>query len=112
MIGINLTDKNVLITGGASGIGKASATLFAASGARVAVTDIDNIGIQATVRELGNEHFGIECDIANKNDVDKIIDATHEALGNIDILINSAGVSDVIVPTIDQEFENWNVSSI
>ena len=107
MIGINLTDKNVLITGGASGIGKASATLLAASGARGAGSDIDNIGIQATVRELGNEHFGIEGDISNKNDVDKIIDAAHEALGNIDILINSAGVSDVIVPTIDQEFENW-----
>ena len=58
-------------------------------------------------QELGNEHFGVEGDIANKNDVDKIIDATHEALGDIDILINSAGVSDVIVPTIDQEFENW-----
>ena len=59
MVGIDLTGRNVLITGGASGIGKASAKSFAASGARVAVTDIDRDGIQETVRGLGNEHFAI-----------------------------------------------------
>ena len=75
MVGIDLTGKNVLITGGASGIGKASAKSFAATGARVAVTDIDRDGIQETVRGLGNEHFAIDGDISNKNDVDKIIKA-------------------------------------
>ena len=107
MVGIDLTGKNVLITGGASGIGKASAKSFAASGARVAVTDIDRDGIQETVRGLGNEHFAIDGDISKKNDVDKIIKAAGEALGNIDILINSAGVSDVIMSTVDQEVETW-----
>ena len=66
MVGIDLTGRNVLITGGASGIGKASAKSFAASGARVAVTDIDRDGIQETVRGLGNEHFAIDGDISNK----------------------------------------------
>jgi len=107
MVGIDLTGKNVLITGGASGIGKASAKSFAASGARVAVTDIDRDGIQETVRGLGNEHFAIDGDISKKNDVDTIIKAAGKALGNIDILINSAGVSDVIMSTVDQEFETW-----
>ena len=86
MVGIDLTGKNVLITGGASGIGKASAESFTASGARVAVTDIDRDGIQETVRGLGNEHFAIDGDNSKKNDVDKIIKAAGEALGNIDIL--------------------------
>ena len=107
MLGIDLTGRNVLITGGASGIGKASAKSFAASGARVAVTDIDRDGIQETIRGLGNEHFAIDGDISNKNDVDKIIKAAGEALGNIDILINSAGVSDVIMSTVEQEVETW-----
>ena len=66
MVGIDLTGRNVLITGGASGIGKASAKSFVASGARVAVTDIDRNGIQETVRGLGNEHFAIDGDISNK----------------------------------------------
>ena len=92
MVDIDFTGRNVLITGGASGIGKASAKSFAASGARIAVTDVNKDGIQETVRQLGNDHFSIDGDISNKNDVNKIVDAARDRSNGGIVAIRKLGV--------------------
>ena len=107
MLNIDFSGKGVLITGGASGIGRSAAGLFVSKGARVAISDIDEEKARKTVLELGNEHVAVPGDVSNETTVDAIIKAAEDRLGRVDILINCAGVSDVLIPTIEQSIETW-----
>ena len=90
-----LAGKVAIITGAASGIGKAGAILFAREGARITVADVDEPGGNAVVREIGS-HGGkaifVRTDVTKAADAKRMVDATISAFGRIDILYNNAGI--------------------
>jgi len=84
-----------LITGGASGIGRATAELFAREGARVAVADYSKDGGQDTVKaikEAGGDAMFTPVDVSDSAQVTRMVDAVLQAYGRIDILFNGAGI--------------------
>ena len=107
MSGLDFSGKGVLITGGASGIGRASATLFAAQGAAVAISDIDEGKTREVARDLGNRHVAAPGDVSNEESVANIVATARAGLGRIDVLINCAGVSDTFAPTLEQSVAHW-----
>ena len=88
----DFSGKVAVVTGAANGIGAACARLFAASGAKVALWDIDDAAAQALATELGAETRAIRCDVARHAEVESATAATIAAFGRIDILINNAGI--------------------
>lgn len=90
-----LAEKTALITGAAGprGIGLATARLFAAQGARVAVLDLDRKSSEDAAHSLGEGHIGIACDVANAESCRNATKTALAAFGKIDILINNAGIT-------------------
>ncbi|MGY4649375.1 D-threitol dehydrogenase (NAD+) [Mycobacterium sp. URHB0021] len=103
----NLRDKTALITGGASGIGAAIASAFVAKGARAAVVDLNESAAMEMAATVGNDSRGFHCDVADPASVTATVDEVVEALGNIDILVNSAGVA-ILAPAEDLELGAWD----
>lgn len=99
--------QSVLVTGGASGIGWAAARAFAQRGARVMVADLKEEVATGRVSELGGGHRGIGGDVSDEQAVDRMVHATVEAFGRLDVLVNSAGLPDTFVPTIEQSRDHW-----
>ncbi len=93
----------VLITGGADGIGWATARRFAASGHRVAIADLRAEAAEARAAELGPAHLGLGCDVAEEAQVVAAVAAVLARLGRIDVLVNNAGIPDSMAPTLAQE---------
>lgn len=89
---MKLKNKVAIITGGSSGIGKATALLFAKEGAQVVIAGIDETKGKEAVKEIGDSAIFVKCDVTNSNDVKKMIDKTVKTFGKIDILFNNAGV--------------------
>jgi NAD(P)-dependent dehydrogenase (short-subunit alcohol dehydrogenase family) len=89
-VGQRLQGRRVVITGAASGIGKATALLFAKEGAAVALLDLDQQGVAETARLTGAHHFQV--DIANDESTNHAAERASKALGGIDGLVNAAGI--------------------
>jgi meso-butanediol dehydrogenase/(S,S)-butanediol dehydrogenase/diacetyl reductase len=89
----NLTGKRVLITGGAGGIGTATARRFLEEGAQVAVIDRDEAACQRLRQALPGVKVILSADVANPTSVAQAFEQLDEDLGGLDILINNAGVS-------------------
>jgi 3-oxoacyl-[acyl-carrier protein] reductase len=90
-----LAGKVALITGAASGQGRAAALLFGAQGARVVVADINDEGAAETVKmleERSSEGLAVHADVSERADVDTMIDAAIERYGQLDVLYNNAAV--------------------
>lgn len=85
-----LTDKVVLITGGGSGIGAASARRFVAEGARVALADIAADGAQQLARTLGDAALALRGDIADAGDAERMVAECLRHFGRLDVLHNNA----------------------
>lgn len=90
---MRLKDKVAIVTGAASGMGAATAKLFAAEGAKVVLTDILEAEGAALAGELGDDALFQKLDVTSETDWDALVAATLSAFGRIDILINNAGVS-------------------
>ncbi|KQS95486.1 glucose 1-dehydrogenase [Rhizobium sp. Leaf386] len=93
---MRLKDKVAIITGGASGIGKATADTFAAQGAIIVIADINVTAIDVAVsqlRERGVTATGHLCDVSNRDDAHRLMQAVNQEFGRIDILVNNAGIS-------------------
>lgn len=91
MMNIDLTGKCALVTGGASGLGKACAQLLAEAGARVAVVDINLAGAEETAAGMEGA-LAIRCDVTDPSDVAATCDRVRAEFGAVDILINAAGI--------------------
>ena len=92
----DLTDKVVLITGAASGMGRAEAHLFADEGATVAVTDLHRDAVDqvvAEIDEVGGSARGYVLDVGDAAAIEAVTAAIRAELGAIDILVNNAGVA-------------------
>lgn len=89
---MRMKDKVVLVTGGATGIGKATALRFAEEGAKVAICDVNAALGQETVKLLGDEAMFHAVNVANREEVQNWIEAVVARHGRIDVLVNNAGV--------------------
>jgi len=90
-----LRDRGVLISGGTSGIGLATAERFIEEGSRVYVSGLDEGEVSAAVAVLAQRGTvaGQACDVSAEADVRRLVDAAEQALGGIDVLINNAGTA-------------------
>ena len=87
---LDLSGKVAIVTGGASGQGKAASQLFAAHGAEVVVADIDGDGAAAAAGEIGG--LGMRVDVAREDDIAQMVAETERRFGGLDILFNNAGI--------------------
>lgn len=94
--------KVALVTGGASGIGRATAVKFAIEGASVVVADVDQRGGQETVRmvkECGSEGIFVRADVSVESDVIALVETTIATYGKLDYAVNNAGIEGKSAPT-------------
>lgn len=100
----------VLVTGAASGIGRASASLFAAAGARVVVADLDLDGAQSTsefIAREGGEATAILVDVSDASSVQAMMGEVESRYGRLDIAHNNAGIMGAGVPIAEMPDEVW-----
>jgi 3-oxoacyl-[acyl-carrier protein] reductase len=88
-----MRNKVVVVTGGAAGIGKATAVRFAEAGARVAVADVNREAGEAVARSLGQEAAFYEVNVARREAVGVFADAVVDRFGRVDVLVNNAGIT-------------------
>jgi 3-oxoacyl-[acyl-carrier protein] reductase len=100
--------KVALITGGARGIGRATAQAFAAEGARVIVADVDADAAEATARALGGGAIGLGIDVADAQSVKSVVATALSRAERIDVLVNNAGITRdaSLVKTSDEAWDS------
>lgn len=94
-----LAGKVAVITGGASGIGRATAELFVAEGARVVIADVADAAGQELAAALGEAAACRHCDVSLEADIQAVIDLAVERFGGLDIMFNNAGISCAAFPS-------------
>jgi NAD(P)-dependent dehydrogenase (short-subunit alcohol dehydrogenase family) len=98
--------KVAFVTGGASGLGEATARLFAAEGAKVVVADINEAGARAVAESLPDA-LALRVDTSEASAVEQAIAASVARYGRIDIIFNNAGISGEQLPIHETGVENW-----
>ncbi len=109
---MRFTERVVLVTGAAKGIGAAVARAFAAEGARVAAFDVDEAGIKSVVAELealGAQALGVRADVTRSAEVRTAIESVEARWGRVDILVNNAGGFGTVRPASEEiPDEEWD----
>jgi NAD(P)-dependent dehydrogenase (short-subunit alcohol dehydrogenase family) len=109
MAPMELTDRVAVVTGGASGIGRALALRLAEEGAYgVVVADLDAPGAQAVATEIGARALGVRCDVADESQVPELVARAEEAFGPVDLFCANAGVA--VGTDLDTPEEVWEVA--
>ena len=109
---MRLNDKVSIITGGASGMGRVAARMFAAEGARVVVVDVSAEAARSVADEVtavGGQAIAVVADVSKEADAKRMVDETIAAYGRVDILYNNAGIMpEADHSVIDTSVEDWD----
>lgn len=107
---MRMKDKAALITGAASGIGRATALLLAQEGARVTCADLDGDGAERTARQIvdsGGEAASVQADVSRAEDAERMVGETVARWGRLDVLFNNAGIG-FGMPVTQVAEEQWD----
>ncbi len=107
---MRLAGKVALVTGAGSGIGQATAQLFAREGAAIAVNDINLSSAEQTantIRQVGGKAIAVKADVADEKEVIEMIDRSIKELGGVHILVNNAGIGGG-GPVLESSSEAWD----
>ena len=102
-----LDGKGVLITGAASGIGRATALAAAREGARLVLADVSAAAGEAVAAEVGDAARFVACDVTSEAEVEALVTNAASALGGLDGAFNCAGILGVVALTLDVELADW-----
>ena len=105
MAGDRLKGRRIVVTGAARGMGLATAEMFAAEGASLALCDRDEQAVRANADRLGQ--FGAGCDVADEADVERFCAEAEQAMGGVDGLINAAGIF-LMKPQMETSRAEWD----
>lgn len=107
---MNFKGKTVLVTGAATGIGRAAAVKFAENDAKIVLVDIDKEKLECVKNEIlkiTSNVISFVCDVSDENKVYEMVEAAEKKFGKIDILINNAALWRDMSSFIDTPTENW-----
>ncbi|MBM7700128.1 SDR family oxidoreductase [Kurthia huakuii] len=107
-----LVNKVAIVTGAASGMGKAIAELYAQEGAKVVVSDLNLEGAEsvvAAIKAAGGEAIAVKTNVANGAELQQMYDETIVAYKQVDIVVNNAGIMDGMEPVDEIEDERWDL---
>lgn len=105
-----MKNKTVIITGAASGIGKATATLFAKQGANVIVSDIQESEGNAVVKDIitaGGKASFFKTDVSKPEEMEALVNFAVKTYGKLDVAVNNAGIGGELNPIADMSIEGW-----
>lgn len=109
---MRLAGKRAIVTGGAGGIGRATAAAFAAEGAAVAVLDLDVAGAQAVAEQItasGGTALALGVDVSDEAAVASAVEAVVAAFGGLDVVFNNAGIARRTT-AVETELADWELS--
>lgn len=107
---MRLENKVAIVTGAASGMGKAIAEAYAKEGAKVVVSDLNLEGAKTVaegIQASGGDAIAVQTNVASEEDVQRLFDETTKAFGKLDILVNNAGIMDGMEPVGEVSDERW-----
>ena len=105
-----MKNKTVIITGAASGIGKATAELFSGEGANVIISDIQEAqgkSVAENIISAGGKASFIKTDVARPEDMEALVDFAIRTYGKLDVAVNNAGIGGELNPIADMSIEGW-----
>jgi NAD(P)-dependent dehydrogenase (short-subunit alcohol dehydrogenase family) len=98
--------QRVLVTAGASGIGKEVAKAFSANAAKVCVCDIDQKALEQAAKDIPGLKT-VVCDVSRRQDIERMVASAVEVLGGLDVLVNNAGIAGPTAPVEDADPDQW-----
>jgi NAD(P)-dependent dehydrogenase (short-subunit alcohol dehydrogenase family) len=105
---LGIRGRTALISGGDSGIGLATAKVLQEEGVTVVLTDLDQGALDAAVQELSGEAYAFAADVTDPQSVGQLVEEVHGAIGDVDIIVNSAGVTGATGPFHEIDDAGWD----
>lgn len=105
---LDFTNKVVVVTGSARGIGKSLAESFAKLGAKVVVTDLDQALCEQVAKEISADAIGVKANVTSAEDIEALFQAAVEKFGRVDVVVNNAGITrDTLMIRMDEK--DWDM---